>query len=182
MDKSKEVLKKAIDSLLGLEIVDQLNLDVEEFKRRSSFELKSDKDKEKIDSLEQKISDHEKEIKVVDEDIVKLEDELAKIKYDKQQIDIELSKKGYAYYEKKKELEKDIEETNNSQKEVKEELIKLAAGDAPLLLLKEELAELLDNPRLIMIKKNLVKSWKVRKKYLMKPKNLSLNIVMIINS
>ena len=52
------MLKKAIDSLLGLEIVDQLNLDVEEFKRRSGFELKSDKDREKIDSLEQKISDH----------------------------------------------------------------------------------------------------------------------------
>ncbi len=147
LDKSKEVLKKAIDSLLGLEIVDQLNLDVEEFKRRSSFELKSDKDKKKIDSLEQKILDHEKEIKVVDEDIVKLEDELAKIKYVKQQIDIDLSKKGYDYYEKRKELEKGIEETNNSQKKVKDELIKLAAGDAPLLLLKEELLELLDQSK-----------------------------------
>ena len=62
LDKSKEVLKKAIDSLLGLEIVEQLNLDVEEFKRRSSFELKSDKDKEKID-LEQKILDQQKKLK-----------------------------------------------------------------------------------------------------------------------
>ena len=31
LDKSKEVLKKAINSLLGLEIVDQLNIDVDEF-------------------------------------------------------------------------------------------------------------------------------------------------------
>ena len=128
-----------------------------------------------MNSLEQKILDHEKEIKVVDEDIVKLEDELAKIKYDKQQIDIELSKKGYAYYEKKKELEKDIEETNNSQKKVKEELIKLAAGDAPLLLLKEELAELLDQSKTYNDQKNSREILEGKKKVLNETKEFISN-------
>ena len=170
LDKSKEVLKKAIDSLLGLEIVDQLNLDVEEFKRRSGFELKSDKDKEKIESLEQKVLEHEKEIKVIDEDIIKHEDELAKIKYDKQQIDIELSKKGFAYYEKKKELEKDIAAVNKDKKEVKDELIKLAAGDPPLLLLKDELRELLDQSKSINDQKNFKEILENKKKVLSETK------------
>ena len=39
LDKSKEVLKKAINSLLGLEIVDQLGHDVDEFRKRSSIEI-----------------------------------------------------------------------------------------------------------------------------------------------
>ena len=48
LDKSKEVLKKAINSLLGLEIVDQLGHDVDEFRKRSSIEMKTDDEKDKL--------------------------------------------------------------------------------------------------------------------------------------
>ena len=37
LEESKKVLKKAINSLLGLEIVDQLNVDVDEFQKRSTL-------------------------------------------------------------------------------------------------------------------------------------------------
>ena len=45
LDESKKVLKKAINSLLGLEIVDQLNVDVDEFQKRSSLQIKDDDEK-----------------------------------------------------------------------------------------------------------------------------------------
>ena len=44
-------LKKAINSLLGLEIVDQLNIDVDEFQRRSLIQLKTEEEQEKIEKL-----------------------------------------------------------------------------------------------------------------------------------
>jgi DNA sulfur modification protein DndD len=43
LDQSKEVLRKAIDSLLGLEIVTRLNLDLGEFAKKSAVLSKDDK-------------------------------------------------------------------------------------------------------------------------------------------
>ena len=154
LDKSKEVLKKAINSLLGLEIVDQLNVDVDEFRKRSSIKLKSDDEKEKIEDLEKKTLALKDEIKNIDENIVKIDDELAKIKFEKQEIDIELSKKGISYYEKKKEYEQEIKELEQNKENVKDELVKLAAGDSPLLLIEKELNEVLDQSKNIIEQKN----------------------------
>ena len=154
LDKSKEVLKKAINSLLGLEIVDQLNVDVDEFRKRSSVQLKTDDEKEKIEDLEKKTLALKDEIKNIDEDIVKTDDELAKIKFEKQEIDIELSKKGISYYEKKKEYEQEIKELEQNKENVKDELVKLAAGDSPLLLIEKELNEVLDQSKNIIEQKN----------------------------
>ena len=147
LDKSKEVLKKAINSLLGLEIVDQLNIDVDEFQKRSLIQLKTDEEKEKIDKLNKEIDSLEQGIKKVDENIIQTEDKLTNIKYEVEQIDISLSQKGFLYYEKKNEYEKEVKEINIKQDLIKTDLVKLAGGDAPLMLIKNELEEILEQSK-----------------------------------
>ena len=147
LDKSKEVLKKAINSLLGLEIVDQLNFDVDEFQRRALIQLKTEKEKEKIEKLNSEAKVLEEQIKKIDEKIVIEEDKLTKIKYDISQLDIALSQKGISYYEKKKEYEKKINEIDTKKQLIKNELIKLASGDAPLLLVKDQVYEILEQSK-----------------------------------
>ena len=147
LDKSKEVLKKAINSLLGLEIVDQLNIDVDEFQKRSLIQLKTDQEKEKIDKLNKEIESLEQDIKKVDENIIQTEDKLTNIKYEVGQIDISLSQKGLLYYEKKNEYEKEVKEINIKQDLIKTELVKLAGSDAPLLLIKDQLGEILEQSK-----------------------------------
>ena len=147
LDKSKEVLKKAINSLLGLEIVDQLNIDVDEFQKRSLIQLKTDEEKEKIDKLNKEIESLEQDIKKVDENIIQTEDKLTNIKYEVEQIDISLSQKGFLYYEKKNEYEKEVKEINIKQDLIKTDLIKLAGSDAPLLLIKDQLEEILEQSK-----------------------------------
>ena len=144
LDKSKEVLKKAINSLLGLEIVEQLNIDIDEFQKRSLIQLKTDEEKEKIDKLNKEIDSLEQGIKKVDENIIQTEDKLTNIKYEADQIDISLSQKGFLYYEKKNEYEKEVKEINIKQDLIKTDLVKLAGGDAPLMLIKNELEEILE--------------------------------------
>ena len=155
LDKSKEVLKKAINSLLGLEIVDQLSHDVDEFKKRSSIEMKSDDEKDKIDELEKKAESLNIEIKQIQEDLTRVEDELTKNNYDKQQLDIELSKKGYDYYEKRKDFEKELKSLNENKDREKEELVKIISADGPLLLVQDEIKEILDQSKQIADQKSL---------------------------
>ena len=142
LDQSKQVLKKAINSLLGLEIVDQLNVDVDEFQRRSSLKLKDEKEVQVIKSLEMEAAKLRKQIKEIDEDIVKIDDETARLKYEMRELDVELSQKGLAYYEKKKDYEKDQNVIDDKKEEVFLNLVRLASGDAPLLIVKNEIKEL----------------------------------------
>ena len=139
LEESKKVLKKAINSLLGLEIVDQLNVDVDEFQKRSSLRIKDDDEKKVIEDLELKIQDYEKKIKVVDDKIVKEDDNLTKVRYEIRELDIELSQKGVAYYDKKKDYEKDQLDIDQKRESLQQDLVKIAAGDAPLLILEKEL-------------------------------------------
>ena len=142
LEESKKVLKKAINSLLGLEIVDQLNVDVDEFQKRSSLRIKDDDEKKVIEDLELKIQDYEKKIKVVDDKIVKEDDNLTKVRYEIRELDIELSQKGVAYYDKKKDYEKDQLDIDQKRESLQQDLVKIAAGDAPLLILEKELNEI----------------------------------------
>ena len=67
LDQSKEVLRKAIDSLLGLEIVTRLNLDLEEFAKKSAVLSKDDKDLKIINELEDQFNLINNEIKKLEE-------------------------------------------------------------------------------------------------------------------
>ncbi len=161
LDKSKEVLKKAINSLLGLEIVEQLNLDVEEFKRRSMLELKSDAEKKSILNLEEKANEFKNNIKLIEDEKVKAQDEMAKLRFEIKELDIKLSKKGINYYEKRQDFLNKQNELESKKALHNEELIKFASGDAPLLLLEKELNEILEqskSQREILNKKEIIKS------------------------
>ena len=46
-------------------------------------------------------------------------------------MDIELSKKGYDYYEKRKDFEKELKLLNDDKNKEKDELIKIVSGDGP---------------------------------------------------
>ena len=142
LDASKKVLKKAINSLLGLEIVDQLNVDVDEFQKRSTLQIKDDGEKKIIENLETKIKDYEKQIEIVDDKIVKEEDKLTKVKYEIRELDIALSQKGIAYYDKKKDYEKEQSDINQKREALGQELVKISAGDAPLIILEKELKDI----------------------------------------
>ena len=70
-------------------------------------------------------------------------------------MDIELSKKGYDYYEKRKDFEKELKLLNEDKNKEKDELIKIVSGDGPLLLVQNEIQEILDQSKQIADQKNL---------------------------
>ena len=160
LEQSKGVLKKAINSLLGLEIVDQLNIDVDEFQKRSVLQLKTDDEKKKINKLKKEVDGFEDRIKEIDESIVKVEDELAKKAYDIRELNVELSQKGISYYEKKQEYEKELQVIDEKRTEISDELVKLASGDLPLLVVKKELAAMVEQSKSLLENQNKTDSQK----------------------
>jgi len=160
LEQSKGVLKKAINSLLGLEIVDQLNIDVDEFQKRSVLQLKTNEEKKNINKLKKEVDGFEDRIKEIDESIVKVEDELAKKAYDIRELNVELSQKGISYYEKKQEYEKELQVIDEKRNEISDELVKLASGDLPLLVVKKELAVMVEQSKSLLENQNKTDSQK----------------------
>ena len=160
LEQSKGVLKKAINSLLGLEIVDQLNIDVDEFQKRSVLQLKTNEEKKNINKLKKEVDGFEDRIKEIDESIVKVEDELAKKAYDIRELNVELSQKGISYYEKKQEYEKELQVIDEKRTEISDELVKLASGDLPLLVVKKELAVMVEQSKSLLENQNKTDSQK----------------------
>ncbi|EAS84158.1 hypothetical protein PU1002_00510 [Candidatus Pelagibacter ubique HTCC1002] len=160
LEQSKGVLKKAINSLLGLEIVDQLNIDVDEFQKRSVLQLKTDDEKKNINKLKKEVDEFEDRIKEIDKSIVKVEDELAKKAYDIRELNVVLSQKGISYYEKKQEYEKELQVIDEKRTEISDELVKLASGDLPLLVVKNELATMVDQSKSLLENQNKTDSQK----------------------
>jgi DNA sulfur modification protein DndD len=142
LDQSKEVLRKAIDSLLGLEIVTRLNLDLDEFARKSAVLSKDDKDLKIINELEDQVNLINKDIKKLEEKKVKLEDDSTKVKFEISFLDQELERSGLNFYNKKKEIEIKLEHNNKANEDLKNDLLNIAAQEGPLLLVKKELKEL----------------------------------------
>ena len=160
LEQSKGVLKKAINSLLGLEIVDQLNTDVDEFQKRSVLQLKTDDEKKNINKLKKEVDGFEDRIREIDESIVKVEDELAKKASDIRELNVVLSQKGISYYEKKQEYEKELQVIDEKRTEISDELVKLASGDLPLLVVKKELAAMVDQSKSLLENQNKTDSQK----------------------
>ena len=149
-----------INSLLGLEIVDQLNIDVDEFQKRSVLQLKTNEEKKNINKLKKEVDGFEDRIKEIDESIVKVEDELAKKAYDIRELNVVLSQKGISYYEKKQEYEKELQVIDEKRTEISDELVKLASGDLPLLVVKKELSTMVDQSKSLLENQNKTDSQK----------------------
>jgi DNA sulfur modification protein DndD len=142
LDQSKEVLRKAIDSLLGLEIVTRLNLDLGEFAKKSAVLSKDDKDLRIINEFEDQVNLINKDIKKLEEKKIKLEDDSTKIKFEISALDQELERSGLSFFDKKKEIELTLENKNKENDDLKNNLLNIAALEGPLLLVKKELKEI----------------------------------------
>jgi DNA sulfur modification protein DndD len=142
LDQSKEVLRKAIDSLLGLEIVTRLNLDLDEFAKKSAVLSKDDKDLKIINELEDQVNLINQDIKKLEEKKIKLEDDSTKIKFEISSLDQELERSGLSFFEKKKQIELALENKNKENEELKNYLINIAGEEGPLLIVRKEIKEI----------------------------------------
>lgn len=144
--KSAEILKAAIHSLLGLDIVDQLKTDLEILERRKRKESGI----EKNDSpLVQKARDLERDHDKQEERLGQRHQALAVLRNDSERLtkrlsDLErqLEKQGGAIFESRHKFESDRDALLKTSRGLEDELRVLAAGGLPLTLVLPMLGQM----------------------------------------
>jgi len=136
-----EILGTAIHSLLGIDLVDQLETDLKVLERRKKAEVL---DEEALKAFQQALSeieeiDHEQEKVLWDEgplvnEAGRLEEKL------KVQEDL-FRKEGGETYIQRNAFEKELNELRNQKKELEDDYRKLIAGPIPMLFVKDILTE-----------------------------------------
>lgn len=142
LENSRQLLEKAIHSLLGLDIVDRLNTDLSVFESKQKIKLKSTQEKKQLAHLEAEIAAIEKNrVEYVNQKahqqtlIDPLEKQLRAL--------IETYKnEGGELYESREKVEVQKLDFEKRLQEVEDKLLDIAAGIAPLFLVKGLLGEI----------------------------------------
>ncbi len=144
-DRSSQILKSAVHSLLGLDIVDQLKSDLEILERRKRKEIKGGKGQSPAVRREQELARdegaQEKRIAQLRQETASLQNDRERLDRDLRALEERLAKEGGALFESRHELEEAREKLVAKGKELDEELRSLAAGGLPFALVLPLLEE-----------------------------------------
>lgn len=136
LEATSSVLTVAIHSLLGLNLVDQLGNDLDVLERRFGRELKKAPERDRFLELERLVESAKAEEKALYERKSKLEGELARAELLLKRAEAAFAAEGGQAFEQRQELEKTRSERHRSMTDAHHALLALAAGSAPLLLVR----------------------------------------------
>lgn len=147
LDKASELLENALQSLLGLELVEQLGVDLVALERKKKVSKKSAEERSKIEALQKQLSALEKASKLAEQELVVANEEATLARKVLEKLEQKLRKQGGDLFAQRGQLEGKKDAVDAQLKELNELLVDLAAGAAPLLLLSDDLQLLHDHAR-----------------------------------
>ena len=144
-ERSSKILKAAVHSLLGLDIVDQLKSDLEILERRKRKEVNSGSEHSPAIKREQELAREEaaQEQRVGNQrqELGSLQNEKDRLEKALSYLEEKLAKEGGALFENRHELEAARGDLDSKSQEIEESLRSLAAGELPFALVLPLLEE-----------------------------------------
>ena len=137
LDKSREILKTAIQGLLGLDLVDRLEGDLEILERQKKLLQKPEEERAEIYTLEASMEHEMKIIERFNIEKAALVNELESAEKILEKCSKEFAEEGGALFEQRDTLEKEKTRLEANLEKLKEAARELSAGVLPLLLLQE---------------------------------------------
>ena len=141
-DKSKDILETAISSLLGLELVDQLVVDLQVAKRNKLKEKASARHQKQLEAVETQLAESQAEIDLQERKRASLAQELGSAQNRLERANLQYERQGGGLLEQMKDLEREKLEIETDIRSVREEMRALAAGALPLKPLSGRLEKL----------------------------------------
>lgn len=133
-ETSKQLLSKAINTLLGLDVVTRLHADLLALERRKKVALKSDKERQKIAELEANLETLNEKYDDSFQQRATQQNQVDLCNKELRKVQENYNQSGGALFDQREELEDERKELKNALRENEDELREIAEGPAPLLL------------------------------------------------
>jgi len=151
VDRSSRILTTALHGLLGLDLIEQLGVDLKSLvrdKRKKTIAgsdgLANQKLARKSDVLEGELNEVNQEIEKTTQVTAAIKTKLGRAKAQLEKAEAKLEENGGDFFEKQQQLEEEHAKLTNALVQNKQQLVELSAGDLPLQILLQPLNELSD--------------------------------------
>ncbi|MCF5856323.1 DNA sulfur modification protein DndD [Aeromonas veronii] len=165
--RSANLVKTGIESLLGLELLSQLNIDLDVLKKRGQNQLLDPKQKVKLEEAETRLAAFLEAQNTLQNNLIDIDDQIldreAEVAYWRQQ----LKDNGAHLLHKKDEISRQQVEITTKIDGINSELIKLAAGSLPLKLV----SSLIEQTKSQLYKEDEIKRYHIARALLINQEN-----------
>ncbi|MCL1464675.1 DNA sulfur modification protein DndD [Argonema galeatum] len=141
LDTPPPLVVEAIKSLLGLELVDRLSVDLDVLVSRKRKQLAGAKELADLDEIERKLNKYNDEKEAVIQEIHNLTNQSHIAKKNRQQADHKFLSEGGKIAGEKSQLDQQLEEAKEKAQKQRQSLCELAAGTLSLALIQPLLIE-----------------------------------------
>tara|TARA_Y100000588_G_scaffold390649_1_gene496773 strand:- start:4932 stop:6923 length:1992 start_codon:yes stop_codon:yes gene_type:complete len=139
-EHASQMLRTAINSLLGIDLVDQLITDLVAFERKKNINTKDERETAEVEALQTEISLLNKEIADFKQQRAQLKNGLGRAEKEMGRLETKFKNQGGELFEQRRQLEKERLGLVTQLKQAEDNLRKLCAGPLPFLLVKKLLA------------------------------------------
>ncbi|HZU97845.1 MAG TPA: DNA sulfur modification protein DndD [Planctomycetota bacterium] len=140
LDNSAQFLSSAINSLLGLELIDQLVADLQTLEKRKRVGSKKETERAKVEKAQVELQELEAQLKQLASVRATAQNELDQCEKKLTALDARFRREGGEIFEQQGRLEDQKASVSRQLNEVEETLRDAAAGAAPLVLVADLLA------------------------------------------
>jgi DNA sulfur modification protein DndD len=141
-EQSSEIVKNAIQSLLGIDIVEQLETDLQVVENQERKNSKNQADQVKISELQQSLTDILADIRDLKLDAASIETKLSRLDKNYEKIEAKFVKEGGDLTTKRHEIEAQELLAAEKHKTLEQQLVDLSSGCLPLLLTEDLLHQI----------------------------------------
>lgn len=142
VEETSEQMKESIKAMLGITVLDVLQADVEKVIKKNSKNNSKNQDLERLEELRQIKEDAEKALEEVDSKVDDAKCQLDDLQLELEQLNTEYSVKGGGILEQKNALIKQRSESIAAVNSSQEQLLEIAGGELPLLLVADLLNDI----------------------------------------
>ena len=136
-EHSAQLLQAAIYSLLGLNVVDQLNRDLSVLEGKKQKTLKGLSNSNEVDAIQRDLKGNNERINQLSQEKASLQTHLDGLEKTLREIDARYWQQGGELFERRQELENNRHQAQEAYQESEGLLTGFATGAAPLLLIKD---------------------------------------------
>lgn len=141
-DNAAQMLATAINTLLGIDLVDRLEKDLVVYERDVAKERQGDESIDEITAREAKLKDNQEELRKMVFEKGRLQTEVDQIQKKVETAEVNFKRQGGDVFARRKQLSTERDGMRAQALKIEQEMREMSAGVAPLLLVEAQLAKI----------------------------------------